>query len=150
MYVLIEIGIADNIFRFCCRIIDYLAPESPMDADDDLLLELLFKMWPGPIPHYQHSTSIPNAYKQIRISASLLNHEILGYLSHESENTKKIFKCHKIINNNYKNTLTSGDENYVSFGLRAFPKNVNNVTLFRYYRKLWTIGLIFNHMTAFI
>ncbi|XP_045773206.1 calmodulin-binding transcription activator 2 isoform X3 [Maniola jurtina] len=26
------------------RIIDYLAPESPMDADDDLLLELLFKM----------------------------------------------------------------------------------------------------------
>ncbi|XP_013164317.1 PREDICTED: calmodulin-binding transcription activator 2 isoform X1 [Papilio xuthus] len=25
------------------RIIDYLAPESPMDADDDLLLELLFK-----------------------------------------------------------------------------------------------------------
>ncbi|CAH0715809.1 unnamed protein product, partial [Brenthis ino] len=26
------------------RIIDYLAPESPMDADDDLLIELLFKM----------------------------------------------------------------------------------------------------------
>ncbi|CAH2258532.1 jg12370 [Pararge aegeria aegeria] len=26
------------------RIINYLAPESPMDADDDLLLELLFKM----------------------------------------------------------------------------------------------------------
>ncbi|CAH2096516.1 unnamed protein product [Euphydryas editha] len=26
------------------KIIDYLAPESPMDADDDLLIELLFKM----------------------------------------------------------------------------------------------------------
>lgn len=27
------------------RIIDYLAPESPMNVDDDLLLELLFKIW---------------------------------------------------------------------------------------------------------
>lgn len=48
---------------------------------------------------------------------------------------KRFLKVIKLFNN-YKNTITSGDENYVSFGLRALPKNVNNVTLFRYYRKL--------------
>ncbi|GBP61347.1 hypothetical protein EVAR_50829_1 [Eumeta japonica] len=30
--------------RTAHRIVDYLAPSSPMDADEDLLLELLFKM----------------------------------------------------------------------------------------------------------
>lgn len=55
---------------------------------------------------------------------------------HMNRKTQKRFlKVIKLFNN-YKNTITSGDENYVSFGLRALPKNENNVTLFRYYRKL--------------